>query len=96
MRINLNKVIIFIFLLSLIGCTPIEYKTFEYKASLLTQQVLKSGKYGEYDNYVTIWDCGEYGVLTSEDQNIFNKSRLSNKLILGDYGDYIAIEDIIV
>jgi hypothetical protein len=88
------KLLYFCFLILLLGCMPSK-NTFHVNAILLGQTVSMSGRYGEFRNHITIWDCGKYGVMVSENKYVFKKCKQATKLIVADYGDHLEIEGII-
>lgn len=52
-----------------------------HKCRLLNQYVVSKGKYG-WLGYITIWDCGKYGRLVSEDTHVFKWAHDESMLLL--------------
>ena len=65
------------------------------RSQLLNRECLpiKDG-YGSYMNHTTIWDCGNYGCLTTTNERVFRWAKKESVLLLRVYGSSVWIEDI--
>ncbi len=65
-------------LLLLSGCGDCEREAAWVPAKLISQQVVISHR--SPDEYVSLWDCGEYGVLESRRKRVFQNARLAKRV----------------